>query len=92
MAWKRLKNALAYEVQFDIQADKELRSYTKADQIAIIKKIRAELVNNPFPRGATIKKLQGFETSIYRLRVNATQSYRVFYQIIQDKSESLKSI
>jgi len=76
---------LVFRIRIEIQADKELGGFSQEDQIAIVRKMEAELTENPFPRAKTIKRLQGFDIAIYRLRVNAKQSYRVFYQIFEDE-------
>ena len=70
-----------FKISYRTSAQEDIRDIEGADRIFIIKKIGKELVENPFPRGKTIKKIQGFELALYRLRVNASQSYRVFYQI-----------
>ena len=52
------------------------------DCAVILKKIENILTNNPFPFGQTIKKLKNIQPTLYRLRVNASISYRIFYRII----------
>jgi mRNA-degrading endonuclease RelE of RelBE toxin-antitoxin system len=74
-----------YKILYRPSAQADIEGIHASDRAFIIKKIGIELVANPFPRGKTIKKIQGFELALYRLRVNASQSYRVFYQI-QGKS------
>lgn len=94
---------MAFNVQFDKRAESDLESLPKSDQVFVIKKIDKELVANPYPRGKTIKKLQGLNLNIYRLRINAaSQSYRAFYELLPDnivyilrivpKKDSLKVI
>ena len=48
----------------------------------ILNKIENILSTNPFPFGTTIKRLRNIQPTMYRLRINASQSYRVFYRII----------
>ena len=50
------------------------------------------LTLNPFPFGSTIKKLKNIQPVMYRLRVNATQSYRAFYRIIGNSIYILKIV
>ena len=49
-----------------------------------LNKIEDILTVNPFPFGTTIKRLRNIQPAMYRLRINATQSYRVFYRIISN--------
>lgn len=73
---------MAYTIELLEVADEDLKGFATHDQQAIVKKIREQLTDSPFPHGNTIKRLQGFDVALYRLRVNApTQSYRVYYQV-----------
>lgn len=80
----RLRRNLAYSIQLEKHAQTDLRNYSKSDQAFIVKKLRSELVENPFPRGKTIRKIEGKKHTIYRLRINASQSYRAFYGITSE--------
>ena len=58
----------------------------------ILKKIEGILTTNPFPFGQTIKKLKNIQPILYRLRVNASASYRIFYRIIGSSIYILKIV
>lgn len=73
---------MAYRIDYSEHAVKDLKHYSRQDQLFILEKIDKELNTNPFPRGKTIRKLEGKKHVIYRLRINASQSYRAFYGII----------
>ena len=62
------------------------------DSKTVFTKIEAILRNNPFPYGKTIKKLKGIKPDLYRLRINAIQSYRIFYRIIGSEIYILKIV
>ncbi|MEB3244570.1 MAG: hypothetical protein VKJ06_01100 [Vampirovibrionales bacterium] len=74
---------MAFSIQFDKRAESDLALLPKCDLVFVLQKIGKELVSNPYPRARTIKKLQGMDLDIYRLRMNAeTQSYRAYYRIL----------
>lgn len=58
----------------------------------ILKKIESILSTNPFPRGKIIKKLKNIQPYLYRLRVNASVSYRIFYRIMGGSVYILKVV
>jgi len=49
-----------------------------SDVAARITRKMAELERHPFPRGDTVKQLQGYEPPMYRLRIG---DYRAIYRI-----------
>lgn len=58
----------------------------------ILKKIENILGTNPFSFGQTIKRLKNIQPALYRLRVNASVSYRIFFRIIGNSIYILKVI
>ena len=63
-----------------------------SDSKIILNKIESILQHNPFPFGSTIKRLKNIQPPLYRLRINALQSYRVFYRIIGNSIYVLKIV
>ena len=70
----------------------KIKSKVKRDCEVIVKKIEGILTNNPFPFGKTIKKLKNIQPPLYRLRINASVSYRVFYRLIGNSVYILKIV
>ena len=62
-----------------------------SDQKFIISKIESILTQHPFPFGKTVKRIKEVEPPLYRLRVNAKQSYRIFYRIT-DKTVNIEKV
>ena len=69
-----------------------IKSRITNDCVLILKKIEGILTINPFPFGQTIKKLKNIQPTLYRLRVNASISYRVFYRIVGNSVYVLKIV
>lgn len=66
-----------HAVELSSRALADLGAVSRDIAARISKKLR-ELAENPFPRGDTVKQLQGFETPTYRLRIG---DYRAIYRI-----------
>ena len=66
-----------HAVELSSRALADLGAVSRDIAARISKKLR-ELEENPFPRGDTVKQLQGFETPTYRLRIG---DYRAIYRI-----------
>ena len=56
-------------------ARRDLARLPRKEQLKIAERIKS-LQTSPFPRGNTIKKIQGTDLALYRLRVG---NYRVIY-------------
>ncbi len=65
-----------HAVELSSRALEDLRAVSRDVTGRILKKLR-ELEERPFPRGDTVKQLQGFETPTYRLRIG---DYRAIYR------------
>lgn len=73
--------------------DLEIVKYSRSkDCQVLLNKIEQILSLSPFPFGKTIKKIKGISPSLYRLRVNAYTSYRVFYRIVGNSIFILKIV
>ena len=86
---------MAFNIFYNKDALKDLENIKGKipnDCIVILKKIENILTNNPFPCGKTIKKLKNIQPTLYRLRVNASISYRIFYRIIGNSIYVLKVV
>ena len=86
---------MAFNVFYNKDALKDLeniKSKILNDCVILLKKIESILTNNPFPFGQTIKKLKNIQPTLYRLRVNAAISYRIFYRIIGGSIYILKIV
>jgi len=86
---------LGFNLFYNKDAIKDLENIkikVLSDSELILKKIENILSSNPFPFGQTIKKLKNIQPTLYRLRVNASVSYRVFYRIIGDSIYILKVV
>ena len=70
----------------------KIKTRVSRDCEVLVKKIEGILTNNPFPFGNTIKKLKNIQPTLYRLRINASVSYRVFYRLIGDSVYILKIV
>ena len=66
-----------HAVELSSRALEDLSAVSRDLAGRIMKKLR-ELEEYPFPRGDTVKHLQGFETPTYRLRIG---DYRTIYRI-----------
>lgn len=66
-----------HPVELSPRALGDLSAISQDIAARILRKLR-ELEENPFPRGDTVKQLQGFETPTYRLRIG---DYRAVYRI-----------
>ena len=86
---------MAFSILYTEDATKDLEQI-KARSINdcnfILSKIENILTANPFPFGTTIKRLRNIQPVMYRLRINATQSYRVFYRIIGNSIYIIKVV
>lgn len=65
-----------HAVELSPRALEDLRAFSHDVTERILKKLR-ELEERPFPRGDTVKQLQGFESPTYRLRIG---DYRAVYR------------
>ena len=86
---------MAFNIFYNKDALKDLeniKSKIPNDCVVILKKIENILTDNPFPFGQTIKKLKNIQPTLYRLRVNASVSYRVFYRMIGSSIYILKVV
>ena len=66
-----------YTVELSPRGRADLNAVARDIALRIVKKLH-ELEENPFSRGDTVKRLQGFETPTYRLRIG---DYRAIYRI-----------
>lgn len=66
-----------YAVELAPRAIADLDAASPDIAARIVKKL-GELEANPFPRGDTVKRLEGFPTTTYRLRIG---DYRAVYRI-----------
>ena len=66
-----------YTVELSPRVIEDLQTLSSDATARILKKLR-QLEDSPFPRGDTVKQLQGFETLTYRLRIG---DYRAVYRI-----------
>ena len=71
---------------------KNIKDKIPSDCVVILKKIENILTDNPVPFGQTVKKLKNIQPTLYRLRVNASISYRIFYRIIGSSIYLLKIV
>ena len=86
---------MAFNIFYNKDALKDLENIKNKipnDCVIILKKIENILTDNPFPFGKTIKKLKNIQPTLYRLRVNASVSYRVFYRMIGSSVYILKVV
>ena len=86
---------MAFNIFYNKDALKDLENINGKipnDCAVILKKIENILTNNPFPFGQTIKKLKNIQPTLYRLRVNASISYKIFYRIIGSSIYILKVV
>jgi len=86
---------LAFDVFYNKDVLKDLENIKDKipnDCVIILKKIENILTENPFPFGQTIKKLKNIQPTLYRLRVNASVSYRIFYRMIGSSIYILKIV
>lgn len=86
---------MAFNIFYNKNALKDLENIKDkipADCVVILKKIENILTDNPFPFGQTIKKLKNIQPTLYRLRVNASVSYRIFYRMIGNSIYILKIV
>ena len=73
---------MAFNIFYNKDALKDLENIKNKipnDCVVILKKIENILTANPFPFGQTIKKLKNIQPTLYRLRVNASMSYRILF-------------
>ena len=71
---------------------KNIKDKIPSDCVVILKKTENILTDNPFPFGQTVKKLKNIQPTLYRLRVNASISYKIFYRIIGSSIYLLKIV
>ena len=86
---------MAFNIFYNKDALKDLENIKNKipnDCVVILKKIENILTANPFPFGQTIKKLKNIQPTLYRLRVNASMSYRIFYRVIGNSIYILKVV
>lgn len=86
---------MGFNIFYDKDALKDLENIKikiPSDCLIILKKIEDILTTNPFTFGQTVKRLKNIQPALYRLRVNASISYRVFYRIIGDSIYILKIV
>ncbi len=86
---------MAFDVFYNKDVLKDLENIKDKipnDCVIILKKIENILTENPFPFGQTIKKLKNIQPTLYRLRVNASVSYRIFYRMIGSSIYILKIV
>lgn len=66
-----------YAAEFAPQAERDLENLSSDVARRVSSKI-LELEEHPFPRGDTVKQLQGYEPPMYRLRIG---DYRAIFRI-----------
>ena len=66
-----------YAAELSPRAAQDLEGLSPDVAARILRKLSG-LEGNPFPRGNTVKQLQGFDTPTYRLRIG---DYRAVYRI-----------
>ena len=66
-----------YAAELSPRAAEDLEGFSPDVAARVLRKIGG-LEDNPFPRGNTVKQLQGFDTPTYRLRIG---DYRAVYRI-----------
>ncbi|MBI1928299.1 type II toxin-antitoxin system RelE/ParE family toxin [Candidatus Poribacteria bacterium] len=76
-----------FVVNLSNRSQSDLRAFPKSIRNRILRGIR-QLETNPFPRGKTIRQIQGM-VSIFRLRIG---DYRVIYQLTEIQVEILRVI
>jgi len=74
-------------VHLSNRSQSDLRSLPKSARDRIIRGLK-RLETNPFPRGNTIRRIQGM-IGIFRLRIG---DYRVIYQLKENQVEILRAI
>ena len=77
-----------FGVELAPRAVKDLGALSAAMQLRILKKIQL-LSTDPIPHGTTIKRLRGFTTPTFRLRVG---DYRIVFLLEGDKIVVLRII
>ena len=75
-------------VDLSDHAERDLDALSPDVGVRIGRRLR-ELAENPFPRGDTIKRLQGFDIPKYRFRVG---DYRAVYEIQGSKVYVLRVV
>ena len=86
---------MGFNIFYNKDAIKDLENIkikVPSDCELILKKFENILSTNPFPFGQTIKRLKNIQPTLYRLRVNASISYRIFYRIIGSSIYILKVV